>query len=215
MRKLCTALLCATTIACSNSNTPTDNEQTTLFTASATLNSSESSPFTTGYRLGNENIEFQSNCDTEVPPGGEPYISNAFDPVNQSTYNYFKQSEIYDSEGIPHSLEIYYVKICDLTWLAYVQIDGFDVGDPLPHSFVYAELSSANLIFSPSGEMDQEASDSLHLVSNWVPRDSQGNITGAYMPLNVSDGGALPIPIPPISSNFAIDFSQVNLQALR
>jgi flagellar hook protein FlgE len=61
-------------------------------------------------------------------------------------------------------------------------------------------------VFDPDGSLNDILSDDI-LVSNWDPLDSQGLPNGAARPRNVVDGGVLPIPNPPTSSNFEIDIS--------
>src|SRR5690606_18946499 len=47
------------------------------------------------------------------------------------------------------------------------------------------------------------------LVSNWTPRDANGQPNGADGPLTVAGGGTLPIANPPSSSNFEIRLDSI------
>jgi flagellar hook protein FlgE len=90
------------------------------------------------------------------------------------------------------------------TWQMHVQIDNQDVGDPL----IGTEPSRAtyNLVFNEDGSLNEILSDKV-LISNWDPLDQSGQPNGAARPLNVIDGGVLPIPDPPTSSNFEVDIA--------
>ncbi|OZG73858.1 flagellar biosynthesis protein FlgE [Hahella sp. CCB-MM4] len=144
---------------------------------------------------------------------GTPFVNNAFDPTDENTYNHATSTTIYDSLGNAHVMTSYFVKE-DLTstgvdnlWTMYVQIDGEDVGDPLVSGGT-PNQASYSLVFNEDGTLNSTLSDDI-LISNWVPSDADGNPNGADGPLNVVDGGILPIPDPPTSSNFEIDISQM------
>lgn len=140
---------------------------------------------------------------------GQPFVNNSFSPTDPATYNHATSTTIYDSLGNSHVMTAYFVKQQSTitgtnTWQMHVQIDNEDVGDPL----IGTEPSRAtyNLVFDPDGSLNDILSDDI-LVSNWDPLDSQGLPNGAARPRNVVDGGVLPIPNPPTSSNFEIDIS--------
>jgi flagellar hook protein FlgE len=142
---------------------------------------------------------------------GAPFINNQFDPTDPGTYNHATSTSIYDSQGNSHVLTMYFVKQSDTastqpnTWQMHVQIDNKDVGDPLigntPTDATYT------VVFNNDGSLNTNLSDKV-LVSNWTPVDSTGQPNGAKGPLNVVNGGTLPIPDPPTSSNFQIDISK-------
>ena len=146
-----------------------------------------------------------------------PVPINAFDPLDQKTYNHATSTTVYDSLGNSHVMRQYFVKqpydIADPStsanhWLMYVQIDGQNVGDPDPSlpspQNTEATMASYNIHFTPEGVMDPFSSDAI-LISNWTPLGSDGNPVGALGPLNVLQGGTLPVTEPPSSSNFEID----------
>jgi len=154
------------------------------------------------------------------PTTFEPVVINAFNPGERSTYNHSTSLPINDSLGNSHSLEQYFVKQpydpTDPTtspnhWVMYVQIDGQDVGDPdstlPPPQNTQATLASFNLHFNPDGTANTLLTDSI-LISNWTPVDDDGQQIGALGPQNVLQGGAIPVPDPPTSSNFQIDMAE-------
>ncbi|WP_369602232.1 flagellar hook protein FlgE [Hahella sp. SMD15-11] len=144
---------------------------------------------------------------------GTPFVSNTFSPTDENTYNHATSTTIYDSLGNPHVLTMYFVKERQTTstpanlWTMYVQIDGQDVGDPLTPGGA-ATRASYSLVFNDDGTLNTNLSDQV-LISNWTPLDESGNPNGADGPLNVANGGALPIPDPPTSSNFQVDISKM------
>ena len=140
---------------------------------------------------------------------GQPFINNSFNPTDPNSYNHATSTKIFDSLGNPHVMTSYFVKqqpsvAGTNTWQMHVQIDNEDVGDPL----IGTEPSRAtfNLVFNEDGSLNDVLSDDV-LISNWDPLDSAGVPNGAARPLNVVDGGPLPIPNPPESSNFEMDIS--------
>ncbi len=143
---------------------------------------------------------------------GEPFLNNGFNPTDPKTYNHATSTTIYDSLGNAHVLSMYFVKqrqtssTVPNTWQMHVQIGGRDVGDPLIGTA--PSRATFNLVFDDNGRINNTLSDQV-LISNWSPRDAQGNRNGALGPLNVVNGGILPIPTPPASSNFAIDVGRM------
>ena len=140
---------------------------------------------------------------------GQPYINNSFNPTDPGSYNHATSTTIYDSLGNSHVMTSYFVKQQSSvsgtnTWQMHVQIDNQDVGDPLIGTA--PSRATFNLVFENDGSLNEILSDDI-LISNWDPLDSAGQINGAARPLNVVDGGTLPIPNPPVSSNFEIDIS--------
>lgn len=141
---------------------------------------------------------------------------NAFDPLNQDTYNHATSAQVFDSLGNPHVMTQYFVKQAydpaDLStspnhWVMYAQIDGENVGDPdftlPPPANRLATMASFNIHFTPDGLLNPALSDNM-LISNWTPKGADGQPIGALGPLNVLQGGTLPVAEPPASSNFQI-----------
>ena len=147
----------------------------------------------------------------------QPLVINQFSPTDQATYNHATSVTIYDSLGNAHIMTQYFVKqpydINDPTtspnhWQMFVQVDGRDVGDPdtslPPPQNTQPTQSSFDLHFNPDGSLNTLLTAPM-LVSNWNPLDSGGNPNGALTPLNVLNGGSIPVPTPATSSNFEID----------
>ncbi|WP_416398337.1 flagellar hook-basal body complex protein [Allohahella sp. A8] len=143
---------------------------------------------------------------------GAPFVNNVFDPSEERTYNYATSSTVYDSLGNSHVLTKFFVKEAqtetspDNLWTMYVQIDNADVGDPLVAGGA-ATRAAYSLVFNEDGSFNEVESDEV-LISNWTPLDAEGAPNGAVGPINVINGGVLPIPTPPNSSNFQIDVAE-------
>jgi len=142
---------------------------------------------------------------------GAPFINNQFLPADPGTYNHATSTKIYDSLGNSHVITTYFVKqetvaSANNTWQMHVLIDDEDVGDPL----IGTEPSRAtfNLVFNPDGTINDALTDNV-LISNWDPVDSEGNPNGSHRPLNVVDGGSLPIDSADENSNFEIDIESL------
>jgi len=142
---------------------------------------------------------------------GQPFVNNQFLPNDPGTYNHATSTTIYDSLGNSHVMSKYFVKQQATTsqpntWQMHVLIDNQDVGDPL----IGTDPSRAtyNLVFNPDGTLNDALTDSV-LISNWDPSDAEGNPNGALRPLNVVNGGALPIDETSTDSNFEIDVSSL------
>lgn len=146
-----------------------------------------------------------------------PVPINAFDPDDQKTYNHATTTPVYDSLGNVHSMRQFFVKQsydpADPTtspnhWKMYVQIDGQNVGDPNPSlpspQNIEPTMASFNVHFTPEGTIDDSVTDAI-LISNWTPVGEDGTPIGALGPLNVLQGGTIPVAEPPASSNFLID----------
>lgn len=154
---------------------------------------------------------------SNVPGFFTPVPINAFDPDDQKTFNHATTTPIYDSLGNVHSMRQYFVKQnydpTDPTtspnhWKMYVQIDGQNVGDPDPSlpspQNIEATMASFDVHFTPEGTINAAMTDSI-LISNWTPLGDDGLPIGALGPLNVLQGGTVPVAEPPASSNFLID----------
>ncbi len=144
---------------------------------------------------------------------GTPFVNNTFDPTDENTYNHATSTTIYDSLGNGHVMTMYFVKE-DLVsgapanlWSMHILIDDEDVGDPLAAGGSPTR-ATFGLVFNEDGTLNTNLSDDV-LISNWVPLDSMGNPNGAEGPVNVVNGGVLPIPDPPTSSNFEIDIASM------
>ena len=92
----------------------------------------------------------------------------------------------------------------------YVQIDGQNVGDPVPTlpapDNTVPTLAGFRLQFNEAGEIVEAETPIIH-ITNWT-LDADGNATGALGPINVLSGAVLPVPDDPaISSNFVIDLA--------
>ncbi|GAB1266408.1 hypothetical protein NBRC116493_19880 [Aurantivibrio infirmus] len=154
-----------------------------------------------------------------TPASFTPLVINQFSPIDQSTYNHATSVTLFDSLGNSHVMTQYFVKQAfdpnDPTtspnhWVMYAQIDGQDIGDPNtalpPPQNTLPTRASFDLFFNSDGSLNNLLTSPM-LVSNWTPLDSSGNQNGAVGPLNVLQGGSIPVPFPPSSSNFEIDLS--------
>jgi flagellar hook protein FlgE len=143
-----------------------------------------------------------------------PIVLNAFDPLDQNTYNHATSTTLYDSLGNPHVMTQYFVKEpLDPNrpneaniWAMYIQVDGQNVGDPDSTLSFPENLASTRaryeLFFNQDGTLDTDATGDI-FITNWDPVDSSGDSTGAMNSLNVLEGG-LPLTEPATNSNFQI-----------
>lgn len=147
----------------------------------------------------------------------ENVVLNEFDPNDQGTYNWENQLTIFDSLGNSHVMTNYYVKqeydVNDPTttanhWKMFTRIDGEDVGDPdtalPPPQNIEPTMASFDVYFNDDGSLNNLLTDDI-LISNWTPKDADGNSNGAMGPQNVLNGGNTLIPDPPTSSNFVVN----------
>lgn len=154
-----------------------------------------------------------------VPNFFTPVPINTFDPNDQKTFNHATSTTVYDSLGNAHVMRQYFVKQAydpaDPTtsqnhWKMYVQIDGQNVGDPDPTlpspRNIEPTMASFDIHFNPDGTIDPFTTDAM-LISNWTPLGEDGLPIGALGPLNVLQGGTIPVVEPPSSSNFLIDLA--------
>jgi flagellar hook protein FlgE len=143
-----------------------------------------------------------------------PIVLNAFDPLDQNTYNYATSTTIYDSLGVEHVMTEFFVKEpLDANrpneqniWAMYVTIDGANVGDPdatlpFPENLI-PTAARYELFFNQDGTLDEDATGDIY-ITNWDPIDPNGDPTGAFSSVNVLEGG-LPLTDPASNSNFEI-----------
>lgn len=139
---------------------------------------------------------------------------NAFDPLDQNTYNYATSTTIYDSLGVEHVMTQFFVKEPldpnrpneQNIWAMYVTVDGQDVGDPdatldFPENLAATRFRH-ELFFNQDGTLDEEATGAM-FITNWDPVDGNGDPTGALTSQNVLEGG-IPLTTPASNSNFEI-----------
>ena len=151
-----------------------------------------------------------NNLNTTILDGSEAKSfeqRNAFDPNDPNTYNHSTSTTIFDSLGNSHELTQYFVKESSAgasnpqnRWSAYVQIDGEDVGPPDTQG--NPTRAQYDLRFNSNGSLNESLSDEV-LIDNWQPKDADGDRNGAEGP---NPGGDAPLPQPPQSSNFVIDY---------
>lgn len=135
-------------------------------------------------------------------------ITNEFNPIDQRTYNHATSTTIYDSLGNSHELTQFFVKdpspgdgVGQSQWSIYLQIDGELVAgtDLQPYTALFdqdGELLSVN--GDPNGEI---------IVTDWIPKDANGDPNGADGPPADPTSVVSPIPEPPTSSAFVINFA--------
>ncbi|UUA73652.1 flagellar hook-basal body complex protein [Cellvibrio sp. QJXJ] len=182
---------------------------TTLQEGYSIVSSQPTTPVFGGSLFGSTNVP---NFFTDVP-------INAFNPTDQKTFNHATSTTVYDSLGNAHVMRQYFVKEpydpADPTtspnhWTMYVQIDGQNVGDPDPTlpspQNTEPTMASFNVHFTPDGNIDPFRTDAI-LISNWTPLGEDGQPLGGLGPLNVLQGGTIPVAEPPASSNFQIDLA--------
>jgi flagellar hook protein FlgE len=148
----------------------------------------------------------------------ETQISNAFNPLDQRTYNHATSTTIYDSLGNSHELTQFYVKqppsgsgVAQSEWSIYLQIDGEMVGGTRPGP----DGPSFNATFDESGNLDSitnpdgtPSANGELIITDWTPKDPNGDNNGADGPPAEPGKIVSPIPEPPTSSAFVIDLGE-------
>ncbi len=141
----------------------------------------------------------------------EPTAINAFNPIDQRTYNHATSTSIYDSLGNSHELTQFYVKepspgngVGQSQWSVYVQVDGEMVGgtDQDPYTATFNESGALESMTNQDGEV---SANGEIIISDWVPKDPNGDPNGADGPPADPDGVVSPIPEPATSSAFVVD----------
>ncbi|MBU2873869.1 flagellar hook protein FlgE [Marinobacter salexigens] len=133
-------------------------------------------------------------------------ITNAFNPLDQRTYNHATSTSIFDSLGNSHELTQFFVKapspgdgVGVSEWSVYLQIDGELVAgtDVTPYT---ARFDQDGVLQSVDGDANGEI-----LVTDWVPRDADGEPNGADGPPLPGETVVTPIPEPPTTSAFVLN----------
>jgi flagellar hook protein FlgE len=142
--------------------------------------------------------------DQTVNISTEPFVTD-----NVNTFNHKSTHTIVDSLGIEHMLALYYIKVDGMnTWSVIAKVAERNIGDPILGT--EPSVKSFMLKFMNNGQLDVQNSEP-GLVSNWDPLDEDGLPNGASRPLNVVNGGTLPIVTYTFNSNFEIEFSEMVL----
>ena len=144
-------------------------------------------------------------------------VLSEFSAADPTSYNHLETDTIYDSLGVSHTLQMYFVRLAQTTigsqefsrWQLNVEINGAEVGDPDNIANLSTTPASYNLFFDDLGVINTQFSDPV-FISNWTPLNASAEPTGADGPLPVAQGGSLPIPNPPSSSNFVINTHTIN-----
>jgi len=120
-----------------------------------------------------------------------------FDSSDPSTYNHSTAVTIYDSQGVPHTMQQYFVKqpfdpslatnVDDANrWQMVVEIDGNNVGASTTTTNLLTSLNTAqpavfDLKFNTDGSFDEITTGDID-IENWIPVDSTGVPTGVNGP---------------------------------
>lgn len=133
-------------------------------------------------------------------------ITNEFNPIDQRTYNHATSTTIYDSLGNAHEMTQFFVKdpspgngVGQSQWSVYLQIDGELVAgtDQQPYTALFdqdGQLESIN------GDANGEI-----IITDWVPKDPNGDPNGADGPPANPGDVVSPIPEPATSSAFVLN----------
>ncbi|MBK1887666.1 flagellar hook protein FlgE [Marinobacter sp. DY40_1A1] len=136
-------------------------------------------------------------------------ITNEFNPQDQRTYNHATSTSIFDSLGNSHELTQFFVKepapgngVGVSEWSVYLQIDGEMVAgtDVTPYT---ARFDQDGVLQSIDGDVSGEI-----LITDWIPKDSQGLPNGADGPPAPGTPVITPIPEPPTSSAFVLSLAE-------
>jgi len=139
-----------------------------------------------------------------------PTPINAFNPIDQRTYNHATSTTIYDSLGNSHELTQFYVKepssgsVGQSQWSVYMQVDGELVGgtDQAPYTATFNESGELASITDQDGDV---SANGEMIITDWVPKDPNGDPNGADGPPADPDSVVSPIPLPATTSAFVVD----------
>ena len=140
-----------------------------------------------------------------------PTRVNAFNPIDQRTYNHATSTTIYDSLGNSHEMTQFYVKepspgsgVGQSQWSVYMQVDGELVGgtDQAPYTATFNESGDLDSITDQNGDV---SANGEMIITDWVPKDPNGDPNGADGPPADPDAVVSPIPEPATSSAFVVD----------
>ncbi|HEA52326.1 hypothetical protein LCGC14_2092330 [marine sediment metagenome] len=136
-------------------------------------------------------------------------ITNEFSAQDQRTYNHATSTSIFDSLGNSHELTQFFVKepspgngVGVSEWSVYLQIDGEMAAgtDTTPFTARFDQNGTLQSIDgNPNGEI---------LISDWVPKDKNGQPNGADGPPAPGAAVVTPIPEPPTSSAFVLNLGE-------
>jgi len=119
-----------------------------------------------------------------------------FDSADPSTYNHSTAVTIFDSLGVPHTMQQYFIKqpfnpttstVAEGNrWQMVVEIDGHQVGPPtdttdLLTSFNTAQPAVYDLKFTSDGGFDEITTGDIE-IENWIPVDANGIPTSVNGP---------------------------------
>lgn len=136
-------------------------------------------------------------------------ITNEFNPQDQRTYNHATSTSIFDSLGNSHELTQFFVKepspgngVGVSEWSVYLQIDGEMVAgtDTTPYT---ARFDQDGILQSIDGNPNGEI-----LVTDWIPKDKNGQPNGADGPPAAGTSVVTPIPEPPTTSAFVLNLGE-------
>ena len=136
---------------------------------------------------------------------------NQFNSQDQRSYNHATSTTIYDSLGNSHELTQFFVKepvpgegVGQSRWSVYLEIDGEAVAgtDRAPFTATFNANGGLESVVDPSGIVN--ATGEI-LVTDWTPRDANGDANGADGPPVDPTRIDVPISEPLDSSAFVID----------
>lgn len=142
---------------------------------------------------------------------GTTFELNTFDPSDPDTYFRSTALAVYDSVGNQHTLTKFFVKEREANgvdvqggvWSVYMQIDGEDVGYDANNP-TEPSLFKATVVFDQSGRYD--AQNEPVVITNWTPRDENGNLSNAAAGPNPGDNALVGQSG---SSNFEVDLGEI------
>lgn len=136
-------------------------------------------------------------------------ITNEFNPQDQRTYNHATSTSVFDSLGNSHELTQFFVKepspgngVGVSEWSVYLQIDGEMVSgtDTTPYT---ARFDQDGTLQSINGDSSGEI-----VITDWVPKDKNGQPNGSDGPPAAGATVVTPIPDPPTTSAFVLSLGE-------
>lgn len=125
-------------------------------------------------------VEFDMNLDARV----SSLTMSDFDPTDSTTYHYTESITVYDSLGIPHQLDSYFVKTSTNEWTIFVTADGLNTVNPATTTPPY--YPNGTITYPASGTGMNPTTTPIDIPVIFEPLDSSGYPTGATNPISIT-----------------------------
>ncbi len=126
-----------------------------------------------------------------------------FDNADSSTYNKVTSTQLYDSLGNTHNLQIYYIKSGSNAWNVEIEVDGTNIGSGTLAFTSTGQLSGttglSGLAFTPGGgaagpqafDIDMTGTTQFGSDMKEIPTKADGYAVGAYVNTVIDGNGVV------------------------